>query len=264
MGQLPPRHLTALRRTKDIDYEHEQHVMIQHSRNDAHHTTRPTRDNRDWRCYIDTGNFAVREGEPSLTTTNTNKYQSTAKVIFSPKGKINISDKLQEMSRLLEALVDMGLEAFWSCGKGTDRRCNGDFVFSKMAQAQDKIQEQAASAWIRSTCLELGHLVLRDWGNFKWTKGMGYEHERHVKFLHPASFQVLNADDTSFTYNNTSLRETKGAKPQSEEKPSPRLKHNAKSTRPPRLLELLDGKLEEICSKPQQGHPQTTVFLLVS
>lgn len=29
---------------------------------------------------------------------------------------------------------------------------------------------------------------------------MSYEHERHVKFLHPASFQVLNADDTSFTY----------------------------------------------------------------
>jgi hypothetical protein len=151
--------------------------------------------------YIEIGHFDIHEGEPDLQTSNTNKFQSTAKINFSPLGKLHVTKKLEAMDAVRMALIELKAEGFRSCGKDLDRRAQGDFVFSKPAGVErDDLKETKASAWVRRMCQDMGHLVLRDWGRFDYTKENSYVHERHVRFLHPASEQFIDEKHQTWVF----------------------------------------------------------------
>jgi len=136
-----------------------------------------------------------------LQTSNTNKFQSTAKINFSPLGKLHVTKKLEAMDAVRMALIELKAEGFRSCGKDLDRRAQGDFVFSKPAGVErDDLKETKASAWVRRMCQDMGHLVLRDWGRFDYTKENSYVHERHVRFLHPASEQFIDEKHQTWVF----------------------------------------------------------------
>lgn len=147
--------------------------------------------------YVNPTYFEARMGEPGLQTGNNSAaFQTTAKVVFSSLGKMRVTDKLAEMERLLAALIEAKMHAFWSCGKQLDARTVGDFIFKKRPEVTDDIEQNAAGAWIRDQCIINGYEVLRDWGGFEWSKGRGYPHERHARFLLPAEVGRLAEDDS--------------------------------------------------------------------
>ncbi len=120
--------------------------------------------------YIEIGHFDIHEGEPDLQTSNTNKFQSTAKINFSPLGKLHVTKKLEAMDAVRMALIELKAEGFRSCGKDLDRRAQGDRLLEtsrsgagrSQGDQSQRVGEKNVSGYGPSGTSRLGTLRLHE------------------------------------------------------------------------------------------------------
>ena len=62
------------------------------------------------------------DGMCGVSTSLTSGFDSCASLVFSPKGKQEIANKLGTMDAIRIRLTTMGHEAFWACGADNDKR----------------------------------------------------------------------------------------------------------------------------------------------